>query len=96
MNNPMTFDEYLAREMENPAFKAEWDALEPEFQIVRAMIEGREAKQLNEEQLAQASGIAPKDIKSLEEGTANPTLSMLKRLADALGMTLRLDFQPRA
>ena len=47
MNNPMTFDEYLAREMENPAFKAEWDALEPEFQIVRAMIEGREAKRIH-------------------------------------------------
>ena len=30
----MTFDEYLAREMENPAFKAEWDVLEPEFQLV--------------------------------------------------------------
>ena len=91
----LTLDEVIAKEMENPEFKAEWDALEPEFQIVRAIIEGREAKQFNDEQLSKATGIAPADLNRLEDGTANPTLSTLKRLADGLGMTLRLDFQPR-
>ncbi len=95
MSEPVTFDEYLAKEMENPEFKAEWDALEPEFQIVRAIIAGREARRLDETQLSQVTGISPEDIDSLENGTANPTLNMLKRLADGLGMTLRLDFQPR-
>ena len=95
MSESVTFDEYLAKEMENPEFKAEWDALEPEFQIVRAIIAGREARRLDETQLSQVTGISPEDIDSLENGTANPTLNMLKRLADGLGMTLRLDFQPR-
>ena len=92
----LTLDEYLAEEMKNPAFKAEWDALEPEFQIIRAMIEGREARNFTEEQLSQATGISPAEITLLEEGTANPTLHELKRLAAGLGMTLRLDFQPIA
>ena len=95
MSESVTFDEYLAKEMENPEFKAEWDALEPEFQIVRAIIAGREARRLDETQLSQVTGISPEDIDSLENGTANPTLNMLKRLADGLGMTLRLDFRPR-
>lgn len=40
----LTLDEVLAEEMKNPEFKKEWDALEPEFQIIRAIIEGREAQ----------------------------------------------------
>ena len=92
----LTLDEVIAEEMKNPEFKAEWDALEPEFQIIRAMIEGREARNFSEEELAKATGISPAEILRLEEGTANPTLTDLKRLAAGLGMTLRLDFQPIA
>ncbi|MBQ7682767.1 MAG: helix-turn-helix transcriptional regulator [Oscillibacter sp.] len=96
MKRPVTFDEYLAEQMKDPEFKAEWDALEPEFQIIRAIIEGREARQFSEEQLAEATGISPAEIVRLEEGNADPTLTDLKRLAAGLGMTLRLDFQPIA
>ncbi|MBQ6987260.1 MAG: helix-turn-helix transcriptional regulator [Oscillibacter sp.] len=92
----LTLDEYIAEEMKDPEFKAEWDALEPEFQIIRAIIEGREARQFSEEQLAEATGISPAEIVRLEEGNADPTLTDLKRLAAGLGMTLRLDFQPIA
>ena len=74
----LTLDEVIAEEMKNPAFKAEWDALEPEFQIIRAIIEGREARNFSEEELSEATGISPADILSMEEGAANPTLSDLK------------------
>ena len=92
----LTLDEVIAKEMKNPAFKAEWDALEPEFQIIRAIIEGRTARNFSEEQLSEATGISSAEILSMEEGVANPTLNDLKRLAAGLGMTLRLDFQPIA
>ncbi|MBQ6206035.1 MAG: helix-turn-helix transcriptional regulator [Oscillospiraceae bacterium] len=90
----LTLDEVIAEEMKNPAFKAEWDALEPEFQIIRAIIEGREARNFSEQELSEATGISPAEITRLEDGSANPTLRDLKRLAAGLGMTLRLDFQP--
>ena len=73
------FREYLAQQLQDPKFKAEWDALEPEFQIIRAIIEGRTARQFSEEQLAEATGISPAEITRLEEGAANPTLNELKR-----------------
>lgn len=72
MSKPMTFDEYLAKEMENPEFKAEWDALEPEFQIIRGIVEGREMNDLTQEQLSAATGINQANISRLENGTANP------------------------
>jgi transcriptional regulator with XRE-family HTH domain len=90
----MTFDEYLAKEMENPEFKAEWDALEPEFQIIRGIVEGREMNDLTQEQLSAATGINQANISRLENGTANPSLRTLKRLAAGMGMALKIEFVP--
>ena len=35
------FDEFLEEQLQNPKFKAELDALEPEFSIVQAIIDAR-------------------------------------------------------
>ena len=94
MSKPMTFDEYLAKEMENPEFKAEWDALEPEFQIIRGIVEGSEMNDLTQEQLSAATGINQANISRLENGTANPSLRTLKRLAAGMGMALKIEFVP--
>ncbi len=37
---------YLEKQLESPEFKKEWDALEPEFNIIQTMIE-KERKILN-------------------------------------------------
>ena len=77
----LTLNDAIAKKMEDPEFKAEWDALEPEFQIIRAIIEGREENDFTQAQLAQATGIHQADISRLENGTGNPSLRTLKRLA---------------
>lgn len=82
--------------MENPEFKAEYDALGPEFEIIQAMIDARHASGLTQKELAERTGIAQGDISKLEKGNANPSLKTLKRLADGMGMTLRIEFEPRA
>lgn len=92
----LTLQEAIAKEMENPKFRAEWEALEPEFQIIRAIIEGRDMKDLTQKQLSEATGITQADISRLENGTANPSLRTLKRLAAGLGMRLKLEFVPLA
>ena len=88
------FRETLNEQLRDPEFKAEWDALEPERQIVRAMLMGRERADLTQQQLAEATGIAQADISRLENGTANPSLRTLKRLASGMGMRLKVDFVP--
>ncbi|MBS5075323.1 MAG: helix-turn-helix transcriptional regulator [Hungatella hathewayi] len=35
------------------------------------------------------------DICKLENGNRNPSLNLLKRLADGMGMTLKLEFIPK-
>ena len=50
------FRETLSEQMKDPEFRTEWEALEPERQIIRAIIEGREANDLTQKQLSEATG----------------------------------------
>ena len=88
------WDKFVNKQLQNPEVRAEWDALEPEFAIIRAIIEARKATGLTQKQLSERTGIAQGDISRLENGNANPSLSTLKRLAAAMGMTLKIEFTP--
>jgi len=86
------FRETLNKQLENPEFKKEWDALEPEYQIIKAMLDTRTAKSMTQKQLADITGIPQADISRLENGNANPSLKTLQRLAEGMGMKLKLEF----
>ncbi len=89
------FRETLNEQLRDPAFQAEWETLEPERQIIRAIIEGRERCDLTQRQLAEITGIQQADISRLENGTGNLSLRTLKRLAAGMGMQLKLEFVPK-
>lgn len=86
------FRQYLDEQLKNPAFKAEWDALEPEYQIMRTVIEARKSNGLTQNELSARTGITQADISRLENGEANPSLKTMKRLAAALGKKLQIAF----
>ena len=87
------FRDTLKEEMENPEFKKEWDNLEVEFQIIKAMIDGRNENHLTQRELSDMTGIAQGDISKIENGNANPSIKTLDRLADALGKKLKVTFE---
>lgn len=86
------FRDYLNKKMENPSFKKEWDALQPELAIAQAMIDSRKEHGLTQKQLSERTGIAQADISRLERGNANPSLRTLQRLAAGMGMNVRIEF----
>lgn len=88
------FNDYLNEQMKDPAFKEEWNALEPEFTIMQAMIDARKASGLTQKQLSERTGIAQADISKLESGNANPSLKTLQRLAAGMGMKVKVEFLP--
>ena len=88
------FRETLNDQMNNPNFRAEWESLEPERQIIRAILDGREKNNMTQKQLSEATGIGQADISRLENGTANPSLRTMKRLASGMGMRLQIEFVP--
>jgi len=89
------FDKLLDACMESPEFKKEYDAREPEFNVIQTMITARKTSNLTQKELAQKTGIHQADISKLESGNANPTLAILKRLAEGMDMKLKLEFIPK-
>ena len=88
------FHDLLNEQLKDPEFKEEYDALEPEFAIIRAMIDARKKSGLTQKELSEKTGIAQGDISKLENGSANPSINTLKRLAKAMDMSLRIEFVP--
>ena len=66
-----------------------------EFQIIKAMIDGRNENHLTQRELSDMTGIAQGDISKIENGNANPSIKTLDRLADALGKKLKVTFESK-
>lgn len=89
------FNEFKEKMFENPEVKEEYDALEPEFDIIQAMVKARKQLHLTQRELSERTGITQADISRIENGTRNPSLEMLKRLAKGMDMVLKIEFVPK-
>ncbi len=89
-----TYQDFKKKALENPAVRAEYDKLAAEYAIKQAVIDARQASGLTQQQLAARTGINQADISKLENGSANPSLRTLQRLAAGIGMNLRIEFVP--
>ena len=89
-----TLDEFLEEQLQDPKFKEEYDALEPEFVVMQALIDARKDSGMTQKELSAATGISQADISRLENGNGNPSLKTLQRIAKALKMSLKIEFVP--
>lgn len=89
------FDDFFDEQMKDPEFKKEYNNLQPEFDVIRAIIDARTTQNLTQKQLSEKTGINQADISKLENGTRNPTINLLKRLADGMDMILKIEFIPK-
>ena len=71
------FNDFLNEQLKDPEIKAEYDALEPEFAIVQAMINARKMKGITQKELSERTGIAQGDISKLENGLGIAVLPKL-------------------
>ncbi|TDA64065.1 MAG: XRE family transcriptional regulator [Clostridia bacterium] len=81
--------------MKDPEFKKEYDALEPQYRLLRSVIERRLEKGMTQEALARKIGTRQAAIARLESGRANPTLGFLQKVAEALDAELEVGLRPR-
>ena len=90
-----TFNDMLDKQMQNEDFRKEYEAIQPEMDVIRAVVEARTSQNLTQKELAERSGVNQADISKIENGTRNPSLNLLKRLADGMGMALKIEFVPK-
>lgn len=91
----ITFDDMLNEQLQDPEFRKEYEAIQPEMDVIRALVDARISQNLTQKELSERSGINQADISKIENGTRNPSLNLLKRLADGMGMTLKIEFVPK-
>ena len=60
--------------------------------LAENLIKARDIVGMTQKQLSETTGIYQSDISKIERGLANPSLSTLKRLADGMGLKLRIEF----
>lgn len=75
--------------------KKAYEDLQPEFAIVQALIDARAKKKISQEDLAKRMRTGQAVISRLENANASPSLSLIKRLANALNLKVELKFTPR-
>ena len=90
-----TLNELLSEEMKNDEFRKEYEAIQPELDVIRAMVDARNSVNMTQKELSERTGISQADISKIENGTRNPSLNLLKRLAEGMGMTLKIEFVPK-
>lgn len=87
--------EVLNKELQNEDFKNEYDSLEAEYSLIQSFIDARKQSKVTQKELAAQTGIAQADISKIESGSGNPTIKILKRLADGLDMQLKIELIPK-
>ena len=87
------FQKFKKELLKDPEGRAEYEALRPEMEVIRALIGARIEQNLTQEQLAQRSGIRQSNISRIESGTCSPTIATLQQLANGMGKKLHIEFQ---
>ena len=90
-----TLDSMLSEQLKDEEFRREYEVIQPEMDVIRAIVDARTSQNLTQKELAERTGINQADISKLENGTRNPSVNLLKRLAEGMGMALRIEFVPK-
>lgn len=88
-----TFKEFKKESLKDPGVRAEYEKLQPHYQIARQMIGARIKKKMTQEELAKRVGTGQAVISRLEGMNAKPTISLLQRVARALDTKFHITIQ---
>lgn len=80
------------RLLENPEVRTEYAQADAEFSLIEAMITARRNARLTQAELAQKIGTTQSAIARLEAGRVSPSITTLRRYAEATGHRLRVSF----
>jgi ribosome-binding protein aMBF1 (putative translation factor) len=88
-----TFKQFKTKILKNPVVKDEYEALKPEYEVVKTIISQRIKRGWSQTELAKAVGSRQPVISRLERGEGNPSLSTLHKIARALDLSLEVSMK---
>ena len=88
----MTHEELVNKALKNDDVRKEYEALEPEFNLLREMLKARNDAGLSQADVAKLMGTKAPAITRLESsltsGVHSPSIATLKKYAEAVGCQL--------
>lgn len=93
----LTHDELKEKALLREGVKEAYDALEPEYAVIRELLRARQAAGLTQTQVAERMHTKSPAVARLESlsGKHSPSLSTLKKYAEAVGCRLEIRLVPR-
>jgi transcriptional regulator with XRE-family HTH domain len=91
----MTLQEFKEQKLQDPEFAKAYEEVQPEMNVVRAIIDARTSQNLTQKELSEKTGIDQAEISKLENGTRNPSIKLLQRLAEGMDMVLNISFSSK-
>jgi DNA-binding XRE family transcriptional regulator len=83
--------ELKKRLMNDPEFRVEYQKADEEFAVIESLVRARMKAKLSQAELAKRIGTTQSAIARLEGGGVSPSLSTLRRYAEATGSKLHID-----
>lgn len=86
------FEDMKREALRDPKFREAYDALEPKYALIGAMLNARNKRGMTQAEIAHRAGTTQSAIARFESGRTNPTLDFASRLSRAVGakLTIRL------
>lgn len=88
-----TLQDHLRENLKNPAFRKVWEESEAEYQVSRSLIAARIKRKISQQQLAKEANTTQAVISRLENMTANPSVGLLQKIAHALNVKVKIQFE---
>lgn len=88
-----TFEQHLKESLKDPKFRKTWEDSEVEYQLGRKLIEVRLQRNISQRDLAKEANTTQAVISRIEGMNSNPSIGLLKKLAAALGVKLKVGFE---
>ena len=88
------FKVHKAKMLKDPAVRAEYERLRPEYEIARALIAARTRAGLSQEALAAKMETTQSAIARFEAGRSLPSMRTLVRYAEATGASVHVELRP--
>ena len=88
-----TLQDHIKDSLKNPEFKKAWKESEVEYQISRTLIAARIKRKISQQELAYEANTTQAVISRLENMTANPSVGLLQKIAQALNVKLKIQFE---
>ncbi|SCJ92262.1 Antitoxin HigA [uncultured Eubacterium sp.] len=86
------YEKYLETQLQDLDFKEEYDNLEAEYQIIKAIIDARLELNLTQQELSAKTGIKQSNLSRIENGNCSPTVHTLSKIARGLDKQLVIKF----